>query len=125
VGRCPAMRDARLTTLDVIAVLLTGLVSATLVAFPHVVAPRYREMFADFGAAPLPALTRLVLSTWFPTALGAATATGPILGCIPAIPLTFRRIALVAAFVLGLASFAVCLVGLYLPIFALADSIKA
>jgi hypothetical protein len=119
------MRDQRLTALDGIAVFLTGLLAAGLVAFPFAVGRSFERLFADFGATSPPALTRLVLSVWFPCALGALVAGGPVLACIPAVPLVYRRRVLVAAFVLGCVSVGVCLVGLYLPVFALAEGIKA
>jgi hypothetical protein len=118
------MRDAPVTALDGIAVLLTALLAAVLVAFPFVVAPHYEAMFRDFGASPLPPLTRLVLSARIPIGLGATTATSAVLGCVPAIPRGVRRGVIVGAFVIGCAGIAVCLVGLYLPIFRLADSIQ-
>ncbi len=119
------MRDAPLTALDGIGVFLTALVAAALVAFPFVVGPRFEAMFHEFGAMDaLPLLTRLVLSAWIPIGLGAATASGAVLGCVPAIPLGVRRGVLVGAFVMGCAAIAVCLVGLYLPIFLLAGAIS-
>jgi hypothetical protein len=118
------MHREHLTSLDGIAVFLTGLLTAFLMAFPFLVAPVFAGMVRDFGAASLPALTTLVLSRWFPVALGALTASGPVLGCIPAIPLAHRRRVLVAAFVCGSAAVGVCLVGLYEPIFELVGKIK-
>jgi hypothetical protein len=118
------MRDERLTALDGIAVLLTGLLTAILAAFPFLVAPSFARMFRDFGGAALPVLTRLVLSQWFPLTLAATTAVGPVLACIPKVPLRARRWALVAAFAFGCAAVGVCWTGLYQPIFALAGKIK-
>jgi hypothetical protein len=118
------MGDQRLTSLDGIAVFLTGLVAAGLFAFPFAVGRHFGAMFADFGSAPLPPLTGLAVSVWFPCALGAMVAGGPVLACIPAVPLAYRRRVLVAAFVLGCVSVGVCVVGVYLPLFELADKIK-
>jgi type II secretory pathway component PulF len=120
-----AVHDDRLTALDGIGVVLDGLLAAALIAFPHVVTPRFEAMFNEFGSGPLPVLTRLALAMWFPTALGAAPATGLVLGCIPAVPRAVRRSALVVGFVVGLFALAACLVGMYLPIYDLAGSIKA
>jgi hypothetical protein len=118
------VRLRRLTALDGIAVFLTGLLAAFLVAFPFVVAPSFAGMFRDFGAASLPVLTQLVLSRWFPVALGASTAGGPVLASFAAIPLAHRRRLLVAAFVFGTAAVGVCMAGLYEPIFELAGKIR-
>jgi hypothetical protein len=119
------MRE-ELSALDGIAVVITGLQAAFLFVFPWLVGRSFQNMFADFGmASPLPLLTRLALTVWFPMTLGATTATGPVLGAIPAVPLTIRRRALIAAFVFGCAAIGACLVGLYLPIFDLAGKIKA
>ncbi len=119
------MRDERLGSLDGIAIFLTGVLAAALLAFPLVVAPAFRNMFADFGSGPLPLLTRWSLSGWFPGALGALVLSGPVLGCIPAVPLRYRRRVLVATFVVGCASVALCVTGVYLPVFELAGKIKA
>lgn len=119
------MPDERLTALDGIAVALTGLLATVLFAFPYLVGRHFRLMFDDFGTASLPALTNLALSTWFPSVLGAVTAIGPAVAGIPSISLARRRRVVVAAFVFGCAAFAMCLVGMYLPIFDLADNIKA
>jgi len=118
------MRHGHLTAVDGIAVFVTALLTAFLLAFPLWVAPAFEAMFRDFGAASVPALTRLVLSRWLPLGLAATTAVGPVLACIPAIPIAYRRGVLVAALVFGCAAVGVCLVGLYAPIFALAGAIK-
>jgi hypothetical protein len=119
------MTDDRLTALDGIAVFLTGLLTVVLVAFTFWVAPSFASMFRDFGNTSLPLLTRLALSRWFPLTLAATTAIGPALAYIPAIPLRVRRWTLVAAFVFGGAAAAVCLEGMYAPIFDLAGKVKA
>jgi hypothetical protein len=124
--RCPPMRERQFTALDGIAVFLTGLLAAFLVAFAFVIAPRFQAMFSDFGAKDaLPPLTRLTLSRWFPLALGASTAAGPVLALMPSIPMVQRRWFLVAAFVFGFAAIGTCWVGMYQPIFDLAVKIEA
>jgi hypothetical protein len=120
------MRDEHLTAGDGIAMIITGMQAALLLAFPWVVGWRFEQMFLEFGATTgLPLLTRLALSIWFPVSLGAATALGPVLGCISAVPLRHRRAALVATFVFGWAALGVCMTGVYVPIFGLAGRIKA
>lgn len=116
------MRE-KLTALDRIAVALTGFETALLLAFPWLWGQRFHTMFAAFGAV-LPGLTRLVLTGWFPLMLGALTATGPVLGSIPAVPLAVRRWILTGAFVFGMAALALCLWGVYLPLLELAGEIK-
>jgi hypothetical protein len=119
------MRE-ELSALDGIAVATTSLQAAFLCAFPWLAGRFFQSMFADIGtASPLPLLTRLAVTVWFPVTLGATTASGPVLGCIPAVPLAIRRRTLIAAFVFGCAAIGACLVGLYLPIFELAGKIKA
>jgi hypothetical protein len=119
------MRDERLTALDGIALFLTGLLASVLFAFPYVVGPSFRVMFDEFCRKDaLPPLTNLALSVWFPSVLGAVTASGPAFCGISSISLAYRRGVLVAAFVFGCAALAVCLVGMYLPIFELAGKIK-
>ncbi len=119
------MRDERLGALDGIALFLTGLLTACILAFPFLVAPSFAAMFRDFGGFnSLPALTKLVLTRWFPLTLGATAAIGPVLACVPSIPAVHRRWVLVASFVFGCAAMGVCVVGMYAPIFALAGAIK-
>jgi hypothetical protein len=83
-------------------------------------------MFRDFGSAErLPALTKLAISVWFPVVLGLIVLTGVLVGVRRALPLARRRAFIVAAFLLGGGGFALCLLGAYLPIFALAEAVKA
>ncbi len=119
------MREEQLTALDGIAAFLTAVLVALLVLVAFVVAPSFHGMFSEFGNVALPPLTRLVLSRWFPLALAASTAAGPVLAFVPAIPVVWRRRVLVAAFVFGFAALGVCLLGLYQPIFELTGKIKA
>jgi hypothetical protein len=81
-----------LTALDGIAVVVTGLQAGLLFAFPWLAERFFQSMFAEMGFnTPMPLLTRLVLTVWFPVSLGATTAVGPVLACIPAVPLRVRR----------------------------------
>jgi hypothetical protein len=115
------MRDERLTAGDGIAVVITAAQAVLLLAFPFLVARPFNLMFRDMGFnQPFPLLTRLALSAWFPMSLGATTAIGPVLACIPAVPLVHRRRTLVGAFVFGCAAIGACIAGMYLPVFDLA-----
>jgi len=113
------------TILDWIGALVTGGSVFGLVGFP-LVGSTYVGMYEDFGAsASLPLLTRLVISGWFPPLL-AATAAAPLaLGLRPSRPLAQRRLWVVGAFLLGWGALGLCVVGLYLPIFALAGAVGA
>jgi len=122
------MQSARalpaLTALDWIAVVLTGLVGLNLAAFPVLISPVYVDMFAEFGAE-LPGLTRLVIQAWFP-ALGLVLVVGlAAWGLLGRLGLGKRRALVVGAFTLALVWTGLCWLGLYLPIFELAESVKA
>jgi hypothetical protein len=113
------------TILDWGGTVVAGFSAVGLLSFP-VVGRSFAAVFRDFGDAErLPALTRLAISGWFPIALGLVVGTGVTLGVRQASDLGRRRAWIVGAFVVGAAGFALCLVGVYLPIFALAGAIKA
>jgi hypothetical protein len=113
------------TVLDWIGTVVAGSTGLGLLLFPFA-SRTFASMFRDFGpAANLPALTRLVISGWFPMLLGLVVIAGVVAGVRRAGSLSKRRAVLVGAFVLGGVSFGVCLVGLYLPIFAIANAVKA
>ena len=83
----------------------------------------FADIFHDFGG-PLPALTRLAISRWFPTLLGGLVGVGVALGLRPSASLGARRAWIVAAFLVSAAGFALCLIGFYLPVFEMAGSIR-
>ena len=89
---------------------------------PFLTAPAYARMFEDFGGA-LPLLTRLVLSTWFPLALGLLPLVPLAAGAAGRMRLGVRRALVVGAFVLSLAVSGACLVALELPLFRLAGAV--
>ena len=93
------------------------------VLIPLVFAPRFAQMFADFGGR-LPAFTLLVLKQWPP--MLASMIPMAMLGMAAAgdRPVATRRRLIVAAFVAGGALVGVLLWGLYLPIFELAGKIQ-
>lgn len=115
----------QLTPFDWLGACLAGLPAFALLAFP-VQGRRFAAMFADFGAQKdLPVLTRLAVSVSFPVALGLLVVVLIGAGVTLRAPLAARRACIIAGFVLGVGAFALCLVGLYLPIFSLAGNIKA
>ena len=111
------------TALDWIGAALAGAVALALGLFP-IVGRAFGGMFEDLGArAALPLLTRLATSGWFPPALAIPAVAALALAVRPG-PLGPRRGLVVGAFLLGAAGLATCLVGVYLPVFALAGAVK-
>jgi hypothetical protein len=117
------MRE-NLTALDGIAVVVTGLQASLLFAFPWL-SEGFVRLSSDLCRKDaLPLLTVLVMTVWFPVTLGGTAATGPVLGCIPAIPVRVRRWILIAAFAFACAALGACVVGVYLPIYEMAGKIN-
>jgi hypothetical protein len=117
--------DGRFTALDWIGTAVTLLAALGLLYFP-IAGRTFAGMFADFGGArPLPTLTALAISWWFPLALGLATGGGVALGLRRASTLGRRRAWIVGAFLFAGLGLTLCLIGAYLPVFELADKIKA
>jgi hypothetical protein len=118
------MQREGLTALDGIAVVITGFQAAVLFAFPWL-AEGFVRMLSEFCRKdPFPSLTVLAMTVWFPVMLGATAAIGPVLGCIPAVPVRVRRRVLIAAFAFGCAALGVCVMGLYLPLFEMSGKIN-
>lgn len=88
-----------------------------------VVAPKFAEMFADFGGE-LPAFTKLCLSPWFPFALGLMPLAVSGVGIATNAPRGSRVIFMAVAILLTLATPAVFLIGMYLPIFGISEAIR-
>src|SRR6266496_1059749 len=99
----------RFTTLDWIGAVVAGFASLGLLFFP-VAGRAFSSMYRDFGAAPLPSLTRLSLSSWFPVTLGLISITGLFLG-LRGLELPRRRRWVIGAFAVAGIGFAVCLIG--------------
>jgi uncharacterized BrkB/YihY/UPF0761 family membrane protein len=115
-------RDGELTSLDMVSVVVAGLAAIALAIFPFIAAS-FARVFKDLGGE-IPLFTRMVLVPWQPV-LALASAGAIAFGLRARRPLRQRRVALAGAFALAFFSFAGCVIGLYLPIFALAGSIKA
>ena len=117
-------RGQDFTTLDWIGTLIAATTALGLLVFP-IAAQSFATMFREFGSRDLPALTRLALSWWFPVVLALPVIATFGLGLRGSAPIQHRRAWVVVAFVLGCFGIGICLVGVYLPIFSLAGSIKA
>lgn len=115
-------RAGELTALDIVSAIVAGLAAFALAVFPFVAAS-FARIFRDLGGE-LPLFTRFVLIPWQPL-LALASAGAIVYGLRGRRPLRQRRVALAAAFALAFFTFTACVIGLYLPIFALAGSIKS
>ncbi len=115
----------RLTTLDRMGIVIASSTAIGLMLFP-VAGATFSGMFTDVGASKdLPLLTRLATSAWFPLLLVLPVVACLVMGLRRKTPLAVRRAWIVGAFALGCVSFALCLVGMYLPVFAIANAIRA
>ena len=97
-----------------------------LASLPPYLAPRFSQMFADFGGT-LPALTRWITSYPWLGPLAALVLAMLVAAGLAAPPLSLgsRRRLLVVAFLVAGGALALFVWGLYMPIFALAGSLKA
>lgn len=104
------------------------LAAATIVALlllSQQVAPAQAEMFLSFGAVELPWVTRLVLDGWFPAGIAIlATFLLMMSLALRRLSLSRKRGLIVAAFVVAFLGAVATLIGLYLPIFAVAGAIQ-
>ncbi len=114
-------REHAFTVLDWIGAIVTAFAIVGLVSL-SAYGGAFRGMYADFGDVALPALTTVVMKPFVPPLLGVVAAL-PLALAARRAPIRARRLAVVAAFVLACAFAAVCLVGLYMPMFELAGSI--
>ncbi len=117
-------REERFTALDWIAVALTFMLLAAVAATPLSVSRTFVEMFEAFGRVDeLPTLTQLALSPWYGLLAPIIPLVLLVWGALSRGPITGRRAAVVAAFLLGLAILGIYLFGAYAPIFEIADAV--
>lgn len=112
------------TVLDWIGTAAVYILIAGLLAFP-LAGRSFAWMYRDFGYTQLPRLTAWAISWWFPPLLALLPLGSVAQVFRSSIPLRGRRAFAVGAFVLALAGLALCLIGVYQPIFDLAGKIKA
>lgn len=114
------------TVLDWIGVAVVCKTIIALASLPPYLAPRFKQMFAEFGET-LPALTRWITSYPWLGPLVALVPESLVAAGLAAPPLSLgnRRWLLVVAFLVAGGALALFVFGLYMPIFELAGSIKA
>lgn len=117
-GAAPARK---LAVVDWIAVVLAGNAAVFLLGFSFVASRRFGPMFDDFGGR-VPLLTSLVVRWYVPTLAGLVVASILVAGLRAKAK---RTVFLGIAAALGVICVVTCVYGLYAPIFALADQIKA
>ncbi len=115
--------SSRVTVFEVIGFTVSGLGMLWAIAAAVRVQPAFAKMFTSFGSE-LPLFTQLCLRPWFPIvlALFAPAITG--LGIAIGSSTTARALTMGAAVLLTLGLPALFLIGMYLPIFAIAEAIK-
>ena len=119
-GRTPL---AYFTILDWLGVTATGFSTLPLLGFA-IAGPRARAVFDDVGGE-LPLLTLWVMQPWFPITLGIVSLAILMAAFRKDLSIGRRRMWVVASFVMTSTFVALCLIGLYLPIFIMADAIAA
>ena len=113
------------TVLDWVGTVAAGFSFVSLLTFP-IAGRAFASMFESVGTpASMPLLTQLATSIWFPLLLALPVGACLGLGLRLHRPLPTRRALVVSAFVLGCLFFGLCLIGTYLPIFAIASAVKA
>ena len=96
-----------------------------LLLFPNV-ANTFRGMFQDFGGE-LPVITLLVLKPWFSIMFAVSGAVVFSLQWHKKIKtnIKHRRTVVIAAFIIVVTAAAVCVIGLYLPIFTMSQALTS
>lgn len=120
----PSPRSVQFTALEWVGTTIASLGAVALLAFP-LAAMSFARMFEDLGSRErMPGLTKLATSIWFPLVLAGAVIVMLAVGLRSRVERR-RHALLIGALVLGVASLTLCVVGLYLPIFAIAGKISA
>jgi hypothetical protein len=111
------------TILDWIGIFFVVANLLGLFAFP-MVALSFKTIFMEIGGV-LPALTKVVLKPWFPILLGMICLCIFSLQWLKAIRgnLRRKRTVVVLSFFAASTAFALCVIGLYLPIFKIVGSV--
>jgi hypothetical protein len=117
-------QPGELTALDWIGAVVASLGGLFCFQFPFLVGRSFKQMFAELGG-PLPTITQLGLTVWFPIVLGMIPMSVLALALFRKAPLGARRALIVGAFILSLVSSGLCLYAVYAPIFEIAGAIKA
>ncbi len=112
-----------LTALDGIGAAIASLGAVFCLQLPFFLGPVFQKMFADFADEP-PAITRLVLTLWFPVLLGLIPAFMVALVLVRRTSLGVRRGLIVGALFLSLSSSGLCLYALYGQPMSLVGRIK-
>jgi len=115
---------AEFTVLDWIGTLFASGAIVALLAFPAAVGS-FAAMYSDFGDVELPLLTRMVLRPWVPPLLAVAPLVLLVLGLRPQHSLRRRRLFVVSAFVVACLLAALCVAGVWMPMFELAGAVRA
>jgi hypothetical protein len=111
------------TILDWIGIIYVVIHIIGLFIFPKI-ALAFGEMFADFGGS-LPNLTQFVIKPWFSISLGIICLCVFSLQWLNPVrnSLKRRRAVIVLSFLTASASSAICIIGLYQPVFRAAGTV--
>ena len=119
----PVASRGGLTLPDWLGVASTALAASPLFAVPWTVGTVLHDMYTEFGGE-LPVLTQWVLSAWFAPLCGLITFVALGLAVAAPVRLAVRRLVVIAAFGWVMTVGGVVLIGLYLPMFSLAETIS-
>jgi hypothetical protein len=115
--------EDELTSSDWVAAVVASLGTMFCCEVALSIGPRFKKLFEGFGGE-MPVLTQLVCMPWFPLLFGLTSACMVAVALVGKTSLGFRRGLIVGASFISLSASALCLHGLYIPIFAIADAIK-
>ena len=113
-----------LTVLDWLGGVWIGFAILGLIMFP-VVASFFHSTYADFGDVDLPVLTVFVTQLWVAPVLALVPFALLTHGLRVKVELNRRRFLLVVTGVIATVLLAVCFIGVYLPLFDLAEVVNA
>lgn len=119
----PVASRGRLTFPDWLGVVSTALAASPLFVVPWTIGTVLHDMYVEFGGE-LPLLTQWVLGGWFAPMCGLFTFVALGLAVVAPVRLAVRRLVVIASFCWVMAAGGVILIGLYLPMFSLAETIS-